>query len=290
MKKKININTWSMLFPWILTLLVFWVYPFISALYISFTKYNTLANTSEFIGFDNYIFALTDPKLLQALVNTLIFTIGTVPVTTALALFFAVLLNSKLTRFRNFFQATYFLPSVTSIVVVSLIFTNLYSQQGYINKLLGMLNLPYPQLGWLLDPATSLFSIMAMDVWMATGYYMILFLSGMQTIPNDLYEAAELSGANAWQKFWKITFPLLRPTLLFVVIINTIKSFQVFIEMYVMTKGGPLGSTTTMVYYVFDNAFNKMNSMGYASAVAFIVFIILLLFSIVQMKVLKSKT
>jgi len=118
---------------------------------------------------------------------------------------------------------------------------------------------------------------------------MVLFLAGMQTIPTDLYEAADLSGATAWQKFWRITFPLLKPTLLFVLVINTIKSFQVFIEIYVMTKGGPMGSTLTMVYMVFDNAFDKMNMMGYAAALAFIIFGILLVLSIIQITFIKRQ-
>ena len=149
-----------------------------------------------------------------------------------------------------------------------------------------MLNMPYPARGWLLEPGTALLSIMAMDVWISSGYYMVLFLAAMQTIPEDLYDAARLAGANAVQQFFRITLPMLRPTLLFVIVINTIKSFQIFIEIFVMTKGGPLHSTTTLVYLVFENAFERGDAMGYAAALAYIVFFILLIFSFLQMKLL----
>jgi multiple sugar transport system permease protein len=275
--------------PWLITLAVFWIYPFCSALYMSLTDYQPLTDTSRFIGWANYAKAFSDPMFYKALTNTLIFSFGTVPITATLALLLATAVNSRMVKFREFFRSTYFLPSVTSMVVIALIFSNLYSGDGYINSLLKMLNMPYPARGWLLEPSTALLSIMGMDVWMSTGYYMVLFLAGMQTIPTDLYEAADLSGATAWQKFWRITFPLLKPTLLFVLVINTIKSFQVFIEIYVMTKGGPMGSTLTMVYMVFDNAFDKMNMMGYAAALAFIIFGILLVLSIIQITFIKRE-
>jgi multiple sugar transport system permease protein len=131
---------------------------------------------------------------------------------------------------------------------------------------------------------------MAMDVWISAGYYMILFLAGLQTIPKDLYEAARLAGALAWQQFIRITLPLLRPTMTFVVVINTIKSFQVFVEIYVMTKGGPTpGDTTTLVYQVFVNAFEKSDMMGYASALAYSIFILLIILSLLQMKLVGEK-
>jgi multiple sugar transport system permease protein len=130
---------------------------------------------------------------------------------------------------------------------------------------------------------------MAMDVWISAGYYMVLFLAGMEAIPKDLYESAELIGANAWQQFRRITLPLLRPTLLFVVVINSIKSFQVFVEVYVMTKGGPLGATSTLVYEVYHQAFEQSDSMGYASAIAYLIFLILMVVSLLQMRFFKGR-
>ncbi len=289
MKNYSHKNTLVLLLPWLITFAVFWLYPLLYAGYMSLTEYSTLRNEAVFIGFDNYIRMFNDEIFWTALGNTAVFTFGTVTVTTAIALFLASILNEKYIRGREFFRASYFMPSVTSLVVISLIFTNLYSQGGYINHILDMLNLPYPARGWLQEPSTALLSIMAMDVWMASGYYMVLFLAGMQTIPNDLYDAAVLAGANARQRFWRITFPMLRSTLLFVVVINTIKSFQVFIEVYVMTKGGPLNATTTLVYMIYDNAFEKADAMGYAAAVAYVLFFLLLIMSFVQMKLLKVK-
>jgi multiple sugar transport system permease protein len=149
--------------------------------------------------------------------------------------------------------------------------------------------LPYPKLGWLQDETTALPAIMLMDIWMSTGYYMILFLAAMQTIPKDYYEVAELYSASSWQKFWKITFPSIRPMLLFVIVLNSIKSFQIFVEIYVMTRGGPLHSTTTLVYLIYENAFVKIDQMGYASAIAFVVFFLLLGLSILQIRLFRIK-
>ena len=143
--------------------------------------------------------------------------------------------------------------------------------------------------GWLQSLDTALPAIMAMDIWIATGYYMIIVLAGLQTIPKDLYEAADISGATAWQQLKSITLPMLKPTLLFILVVNTIKSFQVFIEIYVMTKGGPLNETTTLVYQVYQNAFEMADKMGYASAVAYVLFFIILVISLMQMKLLKEK-
>lgn len=288
-KRKENLQTLTLLMPWIITLAVFWIYPLVYAAYISMTDYKTLTNTAEFVGFANYAAVFRDDVFWIALKNTAIFTFGTVPVTTAIAIILAAILNNKLVRFKEFFKASFFLPTVTSLVVISLIFTNLYARDGYINNILAMFGLPYPEKGWLLDTSTSLLSIMIMDVWISVGYYMVLFLAGMQTISEDLYDSAKLNGASEWQQFLHITLPLIRPTLLFVLVINTIKSFQIFIEIFVMTKGGPLDSTTTLVYLVFINAFEKTDMMGYASAIAFILFFLLLIFSLLQIKLLKIR-
>ena len=288
MKSRNKLFTLTLLLPWMITFCVFWLYPLLYAGYLSLTDYSTLSNTAEFVGLKNYQAIFHDEVFYKALTNTVIFTFGTVPITTAFAIFFAVLLNSKLARFQNYFRATFFIPAVTSLVVISLIFSNLYTQDGYINSLLASLNLPYPERGWLQDTRTSLLSIMAMDVWGAVGYYMILFLAGMQAIPQDLYSAADIAGANAWQKFRRITLPLLKPTLVFVVFINSIKSFQVFVEIMIMTKGGPMNSTMSLVYMVYSNAFEKSDAMGYASAMAYVVFAILLVFTYIQHKFLKN--
>jgi len=260
------------------------------ALVLSFSEYRTLTNEITFIGIANYSRAFADPAFWQALKNTTIFTFGTVPVTTIFALTLAVAVRRRSPRLASFFRASFFLPSVTSLVVIALVFTNLYARDGYVNVLCSMMGLPHPEGGWLLSQNTALGSIMAMDVWISSGYYMVLFLAGMEAIPKDLYEAAELAGANRWQQFFRITLPMLRSTLLFVIVINSIKSFQIFVEVYIMTKGGPLGATSTLVYSVYHQAFEQSNMMGYASAVAYIVFTILLVISFVQMRLLRVRT
>lgn len=288
-KTKEKVNNLILLSPWLIIFTVFWLYPVIYAGYLSFSDYETLTSKTKFVGLANYFRIVNDPVFWIALKNTAFFTFVSVPITTILALFLANLLNKKNIKFQNFFRSVYFIPSVTSLVVISLIFVNLYSANGYINNILKMLNLPYPQMGWLQNEKTALLSIILMDIWMSTGYYMILFLAAMQSIPNDYYEVADLVSANEWQKFKKITFPLIRPMLLFVVVLNSIKSFQIFVEIYVMTKGGPLNATTTLVYLIFENAFIKIDQMGYSAAIAFVVFFLLLGFSLLQIKLLKAK-
>lgn len=277
--------TWAFLSPWLLTLALFWAYPLVRSFYLSFTRYNTLSNKTTWTGLENYERMLGDDVFWTALSNTMVFVTGTIPFTTLIALALAVLLNRNI-AWRDVYRAGYFIPSVTSIVVLSLIFTNLYAQDGYINSLLQIVGMPIPKGGWLQNPSSALGAIMAMDVWIAIGYYVVLFLAALQTISKDLYEAAELDGASHWQQFVRVTLPGLRPMLLFVIVINTIRSFQVFTEVYVMTKGGPLHSTTTLVYQVFEYAFERADMMGYASAIAYATFVLILLVSLAQFRFL----
>jgi multiple sugar transport system permease protein len=289
MNKKKSHIAFGFLTPWIVKLGVFWIYPLFYALYMSFTRYRALGNTSEFIGFDNYTSIGIDPLFWKALSNTIIYAFGAVPLSTACALILAILLHSKLARYPSFYRAGLFLPSVTSIIVITLIFTNLYAKDGYINALAGMIGFPQSDKGFLLETSTALLSVMLMDVWLSTGYFMMLFLAGLQSIPKDIYESAQLQGANAWQMFYRITLPLMKPTLLFVMVISTIKSLQIFVEMYTMTKGGPLNSTITVVYLIFSNAFEKTDAMGYGAALAYVLFAIIGLLSFIQMKLLGNK-
>lgn len=280
--------TLILLAPWLVTFALFWGYPLVSSLLLSFSKYSTLRNESEWIGLTNYIALARDAVFEKAIVNTAIFVFGTIPLTTICAMALAVALNRNL-RLKAFYRTMTFLPSVTSIVVLALVFKNLYSSDSYITMLCKLAGLPHPELGWLLEPLTALAAVMAMDVWISIGYYAVLFLAALQTIPNDWYENASLLGATAWQQFWRITLPALRPTLLFVLVINTIKSFQVFVEIYVMTQGGPLGSTSTIIYEVYTHAFERSDGMGYASAMAYVVFAIIIVFSLLQMRLLRTR-
>lgn len=278
--------TWTFLSPWLLTLLLFWLYPLGRAFYLSFTDYNTLSNTSTWVGLANYGRMLDDPVFWTALVNTLVFVVGTIPFTTVAAMALAIMLDRNI-AWKSVYRAGYFIPSVTSIVVLSLVFTNLYAHDGYINGLLNMIGASYPKEGWLGNISTALLAVMAMDVWIAIGYYVVLFVAALQTIPRDLYEAAQLDGASAFGQFVSVTLPGLRPMLLFVIVINTIRSFQVFTEVYVMTRGGPLNATTTLVYQIYENAFARSDTMGYASAIAYVTFLLILAASLTQFRLLR---
>lgn len=284
---KDKFNTLFLLSPWLLTFTIFWLYPLFFALWLSFTDYSSLSGDFRFTGLLNFCRVFADPDFWNALKNTTIFTIVTVPITTILALGFAYLLDQKFIILKRFLRTVYFMPSVTSIVVIALIFANLYSANGYINTILKFLGLPYPKLGFLQHPSTALPSIMLMDIWMSVGYYTIIILAGIQSIPQDYFDVADLSGASHWQKLKKVIIPSIRPTLIFVIILNTIKSFQIFVEIYIMTKGGPLDSTSTLVFLIYENAFIKMDQIGYASAMAFIVFAILIIFSFLQIRLLR---
>lgn len=279
-----GLTTAVLLSPWIATLGVFWVWPVCYALWLSFTKYKTLSGVSVWVGLDNYANLLADPAVHQALGNTSLFTAVTVPITTSLALALAIALNGRV-PLRGFFRSAYFLPSVTSLVVIALVFTNLYSRGGYLGQLASLAGVPWPENGLLLEPSTALWSIIVMEIWISAGYYMVLFLAALQTIPKDLYEAARLDGASAWRQFTVVTLPMLRPTMLFVLVLSFLKAFQVFIEVYVMTKGGPLGTTTTIIYLVYEYAFEHSDAMGYAAALAYIAFVIILIVSAIQMRI-----
>jgi multiple sugar transport system permease protein len=273
--------------PWTLTLLLIWIFPLLWSLVLAFTDYNLLSGELKWIGLENFKKLLNDPSFQRALWNTFLFVIGTLPFTTLFALLLALALNRPIWG-KNFFKASFFIPTITSLVVVALIFTQLYSEGSWLYGFLGgIFNLPSG--GFLLSEKTALPSIMIMDIWAAIGYYILLFLVALQNVPQELYEAAKVEGANSWQTFWAVTFPSIKPMLFFIVTLNTIKSFQVFTEVFVMTKGGPLGSTTTAVYFIYEEGLHRFK-MGYASAAAYLLFAIIALFSYLLFKSFKSES
>jgi multiple sugar transport system permease protein len=275
---------WAFLSPWIVAFGLFGLFPFVFSLAASFTDYSPIrAGGARFVGLGNYTRALSDPAFWSALGNTAFFVVGTIPFTTALALALALAVQPAF-RGRTLFRVGFFVPSVVSIVVLSLVFKGLYASNGALDGLLRAFGLTPP--AWLLDPRTALPAIMAMDVWSASGYYMIIFLAGLEAIPRELYDAARLEGASRRAQFLHVTLPLLRPTLLFVLVVNTVRSLQIFAEVFVMTRGGPLHSTTTVVYYLYEEAFYRFN-LGYASAVAYLLFLITLALAWVQMKTVR---
>jgi multiple sugar transport system permease protein len=271
--------------PWIVSFAVFWFFPLIYSLVLGFSDYRLLRPSYAWVGLENYIALFSDQSFLVSLKNTFIFVIGTIPVTTVIALGLALLVNRNFVG-RTIFRSAYFMPSVTSMIVVALVFTNLYSRGGYIYLLAEMLGFSPPPNGFLLSSSTALYAIMAMDVWMSVGYYMLLFLAGLKSIPEELYEAAEVNGAGAWQKFRYITLPLLKPVALFIIVINTIKSFQVFVEIFVMTRGRY--GTSTAVYFIYEAGLSRFE-FGYASAAAYVLFIIIAVFSLMQFRLLRQR-
>jgi multiple sugar transport system permease protein len=286
MNRSNHLKGWLLFSPWILTFLIFWLFPLVYSLILSLTDYRLMSSQTGWTGLANYGKLFSDPDFITALKNTFVFVIGTIPFTTIIALLLALLLNERF-RGRTFLRAAYFMPSITSMVVIALIFSNLYARGGYLHLLAQMIGLNPPANGFLLSEKTALYSIMAMDVWMASGYYMLLFLGGLQTIPTELYEAAGVSGASRWQQFLYITLPMLKPVTLFIIVINSIKSFQVFVEIFVMTRGGPLNSTFTGVYFVYETGLRRFD-FGYASAAAYVLFAIIGAASLVQFRLLKT--
>lgn len=266
--------------PWALTFGFFWLFPLLFALYLSFTHYTPLQPDFQIIGTDNYVRLMGDADFWQSVRNTVIFVVGTVPLTTGLALGLALLLNSQI-RGRGFFRAAYFFPSLTALVVVALVWTSLYARGGVLSSLISWLGLTPPPHGFLLGVSTALPAIMVMDVWAAIGYYMLLYLAALQALPTAYFETARLLNASRMQTLRFVIWPALRPMTLLILVLNTIKSFQVFVEVYVMTRGGPLGSTRTMVYYIYDQGLVRFD-MGYASAAAYALFVLIAVVALFQ--------
>ncbi|WP_448521957.1 carbohydrate ABC transporter permease [Pseudothermotoga sp.] len=287
MRKREKITTLVFILPWLVSFCIFVLYPIVFSIYVSMTDYSGLTWNMRFVGFSNYVRAFNDRVFLKALSNTFLFVLITVPATTVISLFLAVLLTSGI-KFKRLFQAGYFLPSVISMVVISMIWLYIYSATGPLNTLLRSLGIDVPARSWLASERTALGSIMVMDVWSAVGYYTVLFVAGLQSLPLQLYEAARIDGATKWQIFKSITLPLLKPTILFVVSINSIRSFQIFTEIFTLTGGGPANSTQTIVHYLYDVSFRKFE-MGYGSAIAYVLFFIVLAITLLQRKMLKGE-
>ena len=266
--------------PHMIALLIFTFFAMGVAVYLAFHRYDLLS-PPVFCGVKNFVWLAKDQNFYIALSNTLYYTAVVVPIQTALALFYAVLLNQP-AKFRTFFRAAFYTPSVTASIVISLVFIWLYTKDGIFNYVLGRLGLP-STIDWLGNPATALPAIMMMNIWSTAPTFMIVFLAALQDIPDTLLEAAALDGANTWQRFFKITLPLLRPSIFFVMVMGTIGCLQVFDQIYIMTNGGPLKSTTTLNFLIYENAFRDFR-MGYAAAMSLLMFIIIITLTIVQKK------
>ncbi|MCI9637104.1 MAG: sugar ABC transporter permease [Hungatella sp.] len=291
MKKKVFYNqrasAWIMCAPALITLFIFVIVPFLMSFMYSFTnKQFVMAanNPLKFVGLENYKRVLTSGDMIAAAKNTVQYTFYVVPALTILPLLLALLLNNQL-KGMTFFRIVCFSPQVISMAVVSIVWAFILgsSKSSMMNTILGFFGLP-PQ-GWLKDPAQSLFSIAVMSVWSAVGFNMIIYLSGIQFISQDVYEAAQIDGCGPVQKFFYITFPLLKNTVVFIVMTNIVSSLKFFTQVLVLTKGGPLKSTISLVYLIYETGFVKMQ-IGISAAQSVVFFAVVMMVSMIQSKVL----
>lgn len=279
-------TVWAYLFllPNLIFVLVFAFIPTIAALYLSFTKW-TLLKPPVWIGLDNYRSLLHDDVFIRSIANTFYFLGVITPVRLVLGLAIALLLNQPI-RLRSFFRTITFLPWISSGVVVASIWLWLYNPDfGILNFLLTKVGLH--GLYWYTDPTQAMPSIIIAALWRSVGWVVIIYLAGLQNVPQELHEAAMIDGASSWRRFRDITLPLLRPTTLLVLITTMIGSFQMFDLIYVMTNGGPINATTVIALQIYDNAFTYLN-MGYAASQAFVLFAVILLLSIVSLRWLRT--
>lgn len=280
---------WSFALPFAALFVVFLVGPVLASLAMSFTDIRSADVRSPlavtFLGFDNYVRLFQDEQFVKAAGNTLTVVLLGLPLTVALGLAAALGLNSGLVKFRAVFRVGYYLPVVTSIVAISVVWRFvLQPDTGLLNSALALVGIEGPN--WLANTSTALPAVIMMIVWRGIGFQMVIFLAGLQAIPNELYEAARIDGAGRWAQFRHVTVPSLRPTLLFVTVIGSIGLLQVFEEPFVMTRGGPLGSTTTVAYSVYSQF--SFGNYGYASAMSYLLFLAVVLLSILWFRLLRS--
>lgn len=278
---------WAMLFllPTFIGFLVFTVAPVIMSLIYSFMKYDGVT-VMKYIGLKNYTKLLTNKEFLQSLWHTIYFAFGTVPVGCFLALLVAVVLNQKI-RLKMFYRACFFIPSIVSMVAISVVFQQMFNKDfGVINQILQFFRLP-PQ-GWFASKQWAMPCVIFVTIWKNIGVTVVIFLAGLTGVDPQLYEAAEIDGASAITKFFRITLPMLRATLAFVLINNTIGAFQEFDQIYMLTSGGPAKSTQTISYLIYTNAFENWK-MGYASAAAYLMFLMILIFSLLQLRITRNE-
>jgi multiple sugar transport system permease protein len=280
----------AFLAPGILTFAAFVVLPVVASLVLSFTRWD-LVSAPQFVGFDNYVRLLGfsreegrlvphDPDFWRTLGNTLFYML-TIPVNLLLALGIANLLNGPVLA-RGLFRTLYFLPVVCTLVAVSILFRWIFNPDyGLLNYALGLLHIDGP--AWLVSRQWAKPAIMLVMLWKGLGYSIVIYLAGLQTVPDQLYEAARIDGAGAWTRFWRLTFPLLGPTHFFLAVIGVIWGFQTFDTVYLMTGGGPAGSTEPVLLYLYQHAF-KWFDMGYASAIAWILFLLMMAATLAQWK------
>lgn len=282
---------WWFVLPALALITGFYFLPVAGSLLLSLTDFDIYAiaspDNARFVGFGNYIALLHNPVFWTAVRNTFYFALVGGPLTVVVSLAAALLVNARLVRFKGFFRTIYFVPFVTTLVAVAIVWRYLYHPQyGLLNYVLGWVGIG--PIDWLGNPRWAMPAIILMAVWKNFGYHMLIFIAGLQTIPSELYEAAELDGAGPLQRFRHVTLPQLAPTFLFVGVITMIGYFQLFSEPYVMTGGGPLRATTSLVLLMYEEGFRWWR-LGVAAAVAFVLFVIILAWTLVQFRLQKEQ-
>ena len=266
------------LLPAMAVLLVFFFIPFFQTFGLSFFDYSLSLYNPTFNGIDNYIKLFKEPIFYKVMFNTFMYLVIAVPFLVTFPLLVAIFINQKI-RGITLYKILIYFPVIVSIVVAAIAFKWLYAGQGILNYALSLFHLS--PVGWLTDTHWALFSVAVVTIWKGIGYYMMIYLASLMSVPQDLYEACDIDGANFWQKHLTVTIPHIMPTIALVSTISTISAMKVFAEIYVMTKGGPLDSSKTIVYYIYERAFENLD-LGYASAMAVVLLIIVMAFSLMN--------
>ncbi len=286
MRKRDGLSAVVFLTPTMIIFLTFILFPVIFSFYLSFHEWNMFSSEATYVGIDNYKRMMQSNEFWSVLKNTGIYTIGTVPLNMIVALLVAMALNKKI-KGKKFLRTAFFAPVIISPVAAAVIWRWIYDPNyGLLNY--GISFFGVGSINWLNDPTAAMFALIIMGVWKTFGINMVLFSAGLAGIPETYYEAADIDGAGKFSKFWHITLPMLAPTTFFIMIMSMISSFQVFDLVYVLTSGGPLGSTKVLVFYVYEYAF-KFFEMGYASAVAYVLFVILIILTLLQVRYMKNR-
>ena len=261
-----------------IVLLIFFFIPFFQTIGLSFLNYSNNIYNPSFAGLENYVQILHNPIFYKVMWNTLLYLVVAVPILAIIPLFLAILINQKIKGI-TLYKILIYLPVIVSIVVAAIAFKWLYAQQGILNYILNVMHIN--SIGWLTDPKYAIYSVIIVTIWKGIGYYMMIYLAALMSVPKELYEACDIDGANFLTKHLTVTVPHIMPTIALVTTISSISAMKIFAEIYVMTKGGPLNSTKTIVYYIYEKAFENLD-LGYASAMAVILLIIVMAFSLVN--------
>ena len=283
MSPRLNRTGWCFVIPSVILIILFVFYPMVQALITSFQT--GAGNNLTFAGIANYKRLLTDTTFRKALFNTLLYLLIQVPIMILLALVISSMLNNKKLKFKGFFRTAIFLPCVTSLVAYSIVFKSLFATDGFVNSILMKLNLIAEPISWITDPVWAKILIILAITWRWTGYNMVFYLSGLQGIDDSIYEAADIDGAGAFEKFKSITLPMLKPIILFTTINSTIGTLQLFDETMNITQGGPANATITISQYIYNILFKYSPDFGYAAAVSYVIVVMIVVLSFIQMKV-----